>query len=205
MNTKNNISTKQLNILVITILVITMVISSCKKDDPKQPVATNPQEVLTTVIINGYNHDEPNNTQYHFSYKWEDLDGDGGLSPVIDTLALDTGIEYHCHILILDKTKMPVDTVSYAIEDEKNMHQFFYTPSSNLAGKFETEILDFDNNSPSLPVGLEFHLNTTSKDSYTTPLVGLLNMVLSHYDGVPKTMARSSESDIDINFPVKLK
>lgn len=203
MNTKNNI--KQLSLVAIVSVFTMLLISSCKKDDPKQAVATNPQEVLTTVIINGYNHDDPNNTQYHFSYKWEDLDGDGGLSPVIDTLALDTGIEYHCHVLILDKTKTPVDTVSYAIEDEKNMHQFFYTPSSNLAGKFETEILDFDNNSPALPVGLEFHLNTMSDAAYSIPLTGSLNMVLSHYDGVPKTTARSAESDIDITFPVKLK
>ncbi|MES2725676.1 MAG: hypothetical protein V4643_01145 [Bacteroidota bacterium] len=205
MNTNNNFITKQLSTLAMLTVFTILVISSCKKDDPKQPVVTNPQEVLTTIIINGYNHDDPNNTQYHFSYKWEDLDGDGGLNPVIDTLALDTGIEYHCHVLILDKTKTPVDTVSYAIEDEKNMHQFFYTPSSSLADKFETEILDFDNNTPALPVGLEFHLNTASNASYTTPLLGSLNMVLSHYDGVPKTTAKSAESDIDITFPVKLK
>jgi hypothetical protein len=95
---------------IIIVSMVLAAISSCKKDDPKNPIATNPQEVLTTVLISGYNHDEPNNTKYQFSYKWEDLDGDGGNQPIIDTLVLDTGIEYHCHVLIIDKTKVPLHT-----------------------------------------------------------------------------------------------
>jgi hypothetical protein len=190
---------------IIIVSMVLAAISSCKKDDPKNPIATNPQEVLTTVLISGYNHDEPNNTKYQFSYKWEDLDGDGGNQPIIDTLVLDTGIEYHCHVLIIDKTKVPYDTVSNAIEEEKNAHQFFYTPGESLIGKLSTEILDFDDNNPKLPVGLEFHLLTKSNQSYALPLLGTLNMVLSHYDGVPKSTSKSDESDIDINFPVRLK
>lgn len=180
-------------------------ISSCKKDDPKNPVKTNSQEVLTTVLLTGYNIDDSLNAKYQFSYKWEDLDGDGGNSPIIDTLALDSGIRYNCKVLILDKTKSPIDTVSVEIENEKNAHQFFYTPSTNLAGKFSTEILDFDDNNPKLPVGLEFNILTKSNQTYNLPLIGSLNIVLSHYDGVQKTTSKSDESDIDINFPVKLR
>ena len=135
----------------------------------------------------------------------EDLDGDGGNLPVIDTINLDSGIIYTCEIIILDKTKTPFDTVSNAIEEEKNAHQFFFTPSANLTAKIKAEILDFDTNIPSLPVGLSFNLNTKSNQSFTTPILGSLNMVLSHYDGVPKTIEKSNESDIDINFPLKLK
>lgn len=205
MKSLDKVTIKQLNHLTILTIITILAFSSCKKDDPKNPIATNPQEVLTTVLISGYNHDEPNNTKYQFSYKWEDLDGDGGNQPIIDTLVLDTGIEYHCHVLIIDKTKVPYDTVSYAIEEEKNAHQFFYTPGESLIGKLSTEILDFDDNNPKLPVGLEFHLLTKSNQSYALPLLGTLNMVLSHYDGVPKSTSKSDESDIDINFPIRLK
>jgi len=203
----NQTKMKNNNFTIATILIMQAIItiSSCSKEDPKKPLPTNPQEVLTTVLISGYNHDDTNNVMYQFNYKWEDLDGDGGNLPNIDTLVLDTGIEYHCHILIIDKTKVPFDTVSNAIEEEKNVHQFFYTSSENLIGKFSTEILDFDNNSPKLPVGLEFHLLTTSNQNNQLPIFGKLNIVLSHYDGAPKTIEKSSESDIDINFPVKLK
>ncbi len=198
---KNNNKTIITIITIITILTI----SSCSKDDPKQPLPTNPQEVLTTILIKGYNQNDSLNTNYQFNYKWEDLDGDGGNLPVIDTLNLDSGIIYTCEITILDKTKTPFDTVSNAIEEEKNAHQFFFTPSANLTAKIKAEILDFDTNIPSLPVGLSFNLNTKSNQSFTTPILGSLNMVLSHYDGVPKTIEKSNECDIDINFPLKLK
>ncbi len=192
------------NLTIITITTI-LVFSSCKKDDPKKPVETNSQEVLTTVLLTGYNIDDSLNAKYQFSYKWEDLDGDGGNSPIIDTIALDSGIRYNCKVLILDKTKSPIETVSDEIEKEKNAHQFFYTPSTNLVGKFSTEVLDFDDNNPKLPVGLEFNVLTKSNQTYNLPLIGSLNIVLSHYDGVQKTTSKSDESDIDINFPVKLK
>ncbi len=200
----SNLSIKQYNNLTI-LTILAIVISSCSKEDPKKPIITNPQEVLTTILIKGYNQNDSLNTNYQFNYKWEDLDGDGGNLPVIDTINLDSGIIYTCEIIILDKTKTPFDTVSNAIEEEKNAHQFFFTPSANLTTKIKAEILDFDTNIPSLPVGLSFNLNTKSNQSFTTPILGSLNIVLSHYDGVPKTIEKSSESDIDINFPVKLK
>jgi hypothetical protein len=196
---------KTINNLTIIIITTILVFSSCKKDDPKKPIATNSQEVLTTVLLTGYNIDDSLNAKYQFSYKWEDLDGDGGNSPIIDTIALDSGIRYNCQVLILDKTKSPIETVSDEIEKEKNAHQFFYTPSTNLVGKFSTEVLDFDDNNPKLPVGLEFNVLTKSNQTYNLPLIGSLNIVLSHYDGVQKTTSKSDESDIDINFPVKLK
>ena len=195
---------KNNNKTIITIITI-LTISSCSKEDPKQPLPTNPQEVLTTILIKGYNQNDSLNTNYQFNYKWEDLDGDGGNLPVIDTINLDSGIIYTCEIIILDKTKTPFDTVSNAIEEEKNAHQFFFTPSANLTAKIKAEILDFDTNIPSLPVGLSFNLNTKNKQSFTTPILSSLNMVLSHYDGVTKTIEKSNESDIDINFPLKLK
>ncbi|MFA9214952.1 MAG: hypothetical protein ACEQSR_14115 [Candidatus Methylacidiphilales bacterium] len=205
MKSLNKVTIKQLNNLTIITIITILAFSSCKKDDPKNPVATNPQEVLTTVIINGYNQNDSTNSKYQFNYKWEDLDGDGGNAPTIDTMVLDTGIAYRCQVLILDKTKTPFDTVSFEIEEKKNEHQFFYTPSTNLIGKFNTEILDFDNNNPKLPVGLKFNLLTKSNQTSNLPLIGSLNIVLSHYDGVPKSTSKSDESDIDINFPVRLK
>ncbi|MCF8430183.1 MAG: hypothetical protein K9G64_08635 [Bacteroidia bacterium] len=195
---------KNNNTTIITIATI-LTISSCSKEDPKKPIITNPQEVLTTILIKGHNQNDSLNTNYQFNYKWEDLDGDGGNLPVIDTINLDSGIIYTCEIIILDKTKTPFDTVSNAIEEEKNSHQFFFAPNANLTDKIKAEILDFDTNIPSLPVGLSFNLNTKSNQSYALPLLGTLNIVLSHYDGVPKTIEKSSESDIDINFPIKLK
>lgn len=197
-----------IKLITYTALGSLVVIASCKKDedkDPTNPGTSTPQEQITTVILNGYNHDNPSDAARQFSVKWEDLDGNGGNSPTIDSLLLDTGIEYHVRVLLLDKTKTPYDTISNEVEELKNIHQFFYTPSASLAGKMEIERLDYDDNTPPLPVGLEFHMNTQATSSFALPVLGSLNIILSHYDGIPKTTAPSPESDIDINIPVRLK
>lgn len=192
-------------ILLASILLLATI--GCKKNEatPEQPTQPNAQEFITTVILKGHNHDDPSDSAHWFTYKWEDLDGAGGNAPSFDTLTLDTGIEYHVHVLILDKSKTPFDTISKEIYNERNVHQFFYTLSSELTGKASTEVLDFDTNNPPLPLGLEFHLVTASEQSFTTPVSGSLRMLLSHYDGVPKTTSPSTESDLDITLPIKLK
>jgi hypothetical protein len=141
--------------LTITTLFSLFIISSCKKDgnkDATNPAITIPQEQITTVILTGYNNDNPGDLPRQFLVKWEDLDGNGGNAPSIDSLLLDTGIQYHVSVLLLDKTKTPVDTISNEVEELKNIHQFFYTPSTSLAGKLEVDILDYDDNNPALPV-----------------------------------------------------
>lgn len=197
-----------LSLSIISSFIVLSTFFSCEEPDDKKvnnPPIVNSQEQITTVLIKGYNHDDPSNTAQQFTVKWEDLDGTGGNAPTIDSMLLDTGVEYHFHVLLLDKTKTPFDTISNEVEKEKNVHQFFYTPSANLLNKLDIERLDLDNNTPPLPVGMECHMKILATPTYSIPLIGNLNMVLSHYDGVPKTASPSSESDIDINFPVKLK
>jgi hypothetical protein len=46
---------------------------------------------------------------------------------------------------------------------------------------------------------------TKSSSAFSLPVVGGLTIMLSHYDGIPKTTAPSPESDVDITIPVRLK
>lgn len=195
--------TKQ--IITTAIIAGITILSSCDKNDinPEQPQNNNAQELITTVIINGYNESNPSLNQ--FSFKWEDLDGDGGNAPTIDTITLDTGITYMVNLLLLDKTKTPFDTISNEVIEEANEHQLFYTLNAMLADRLSIEKLDFDTNNPTLPLGLQVRVKPTHTMQFTTPLIGSLNIVLSHYDGVAKTTSPSTESDIDITIPVKLK
>lgn len=188
------------NKTIITLLTLTTLFA-CKKQSGTvtDPPVVVPQEQITTVILTGYDVQSPANK---FSFKWEDLDGDGGAVPTIDTLLLDTGKTYSCELILLNKFANPVDTVSYEIMEEKDIHQFFYYPSATLSNKVSINRTDFDNNQ--LPVGLKFDLLTRNSFSFTTPETGLLRIVLSHYDGIQKTTNPSPESDLDIEFPVKL-
>jgi hypothetical protein len=197
-----------MNIQYCSLFFLLGIVVSCKKNEGKDaanPPVINTQEQITTVVLTGYNKLLPNDPFYQFAVRWEDLDGAGGSPPVIDSLVLDTGVRYIVRVLLLDKTKTPWDTISNEVEEKKNMHQFFYNPGNHLINKMTIRILDVDDNTPPLPVGLSFMVDTQSPAAYLLPVYGNLNMVLSHYDGIPKTAAPSPESDMDILFAVKLK
>lgn len=184
--------------IFFSVIVISSVFYSCKdKDkDPSDPAPINPQELITTVKLILTDASDSNNT---FTLQWKDADGPGALAPVIDTLLLDTSKTYNAVVSVLDETKSPVDDITKEIKEEAEAHQFFYTLSSNLSGRVSITRTDKDLNN--LPLGLELQLSTTAG----TSVQGTLNVVLSHYDGVPKTASPSAESDIDITFPVRLK
>jgi hypothetical protein len=182
--------------------------SACKKNNDKDatnPPITNTQEQITTVLIKGYNEADPSDASKQFSLTWEDLDGVGGKVPSIDSLKLDTVIRYLAHVLLIDKTKTPWDTISAEVAEKKNIHQFFYTVTGSVQPYVSVQILDMDNNTPPLPVGLSIAILTQPTGNTTIPLTGGLRVVLSHYDGIPKTAIPSPESDIDITFPMRLQ
>lgn len=182
-------------------IILSMAFNACKKDNttPEKPVDSNPQELITTVVLTGFDQNAPGNAARQFTCKWEDIDGAGGNAPVIDSLLLDSGVTYQVSVLLLDKSKNPVDTISHEVAEEANVHQFFYTPGNSLSGGINIERLDSDTNTPPLPVGLELRISTSSRKS------GALNVKLSHYDGVPKTTVPSAESDLDVDFPVRIR
>ena len=179
------------------LLMAVLILSACKKNGatPENPTDQNVQELITTVVLNGYDKNNPTDSSKHFSISWQDLDGTGGNVPTIDTLALDTGITYEINVLLLDKSKTPFDTISYEVFNERNVHQFFYTLSNELTQKINVMRLDYDTNTPSLPLGLNLQINPVATVPFTTPFLGSLSVVLSHYDGVPKTNTPSTESD----------
>ncbi len=172
--------------------------AACKKEEAKKPVVNNAQEQITTVYLSIVNQSNVNET---YLVKWKDLDGDGGNAPSIDTISLKNNNEYKVDVLILDESKNPVDTISSEIEEEADAHRFFFTASSEIKDMWSTTYLDFD--SKNRPLGLSFKIKVNSTNT-SWPVLGKLNVVLSHYDGVEKDNNPSSESDLDINFPVRI-
>lgn len=131
------------------------------------------------------------------SFKWRDMDGAGGIDPVIDTIKLQSGKFYTCVVSVKDNENKDLTS---EILDEGYEHQFFYNTVS-LNENVLIMITDKDKNN--LPIGLQFNTRVFPIAPTENTKSGVLNVVLSHYDDVKKDgITRSPETDIDVNFPM---
>ncbi len=164
--------------------------------DDKNPAGPGEEELITTVILTLTETGTTNQVTAQF----QDLDGDGGNSPVIGTLTLEAGKTYTGAIQLLNESVNPAEDVTEEVEEEADAHQFFYTAEGGIAARVTVTITDRDANN--LPIGLEF----TAAVSAGPAASGTLNVVLAHYDEVAKDgVTRSPETDIDIDFPVNIQ
>lgn len=181
----------------LTILVLSF--TACKDEEktPEKPaVPSNPTEIITTVKLLL----EEEGTGNLVTATWKDADGDGPGQPVITPLALSAGKTYQGTVLLLDESKSPVDTISNEVEEEHNVHQFFYTLSGDASSRVSITKQDKDDNN--LPVGLSTKITVSAGNSAE----GSLKLVLKHYDGVNKSADESiGDTDVDATFPLSVQ
>ena len=186
---------KQFMKIVLGILVSGAVITSCKKDK----VETNDTEVFTTVILKL----TPTGGGAILTYQADDPDGiDGGAAPVAQEIILAPNKVYNTEIILLNKTKTPIDTVSVEVRTEADDHQFYFTPTAGT----NLTVNNLDKDSKNYPLGLT--------STWTTGAVstGKVYILLKHKPGVkgandPITLG---ETDIDTQgwfngFTVKIQ
>lgn len=176
-----------------------LVLVACQKGDVSQPQLLNNQEQITTVLLNAFDVKKP---LQPLKFAWRDVDGFGGLPPQIDTLKFSANSQMLFQMILLNELVTPTDTISNEILDKASMHRFFYFPDSTLAHSMQIRATDNDPNNK--PLGLSFQVVCSSIDSNQLQIRGNLQLILSHYDGIPKTDLPSPESDMDIEFPVTI-
>lgn len=190
---------KNITKIFVSTFIIASVFSSCKKDEksPENPGnAGNPTEIITTVKLELTD----SVSGELVTATWKDADGDGPGQPVITGLNLKTDRIYLGHVLLLDESKSPVDTVSQEVEEEKNAHQFYYTVSGSATGKVAFSKTDVDDNN--MPVGLTIRVFTTPSPASS----GSLKVLLKHYDGIAKsTDPTVGETDVEADFPLQIQ
>jgi hypothetical protein len=180
---------------VAALAAVAFITGGCSEDNPAKPKDENPQELITKVTLTL----TPAGGGAAVTVVFSDPDGDGGTAPTIGTLTLKAGTTYTGTIELLDETKDPDENITEEVEEESDVHQFFYTPEGGIVGRVTVNITDTDANN--LPVGLEYTVAVTAGAAAN----GTLNVVLGHYDEAPKDgTTRSDESDIDIDFPVSI-
>ncbi len=178
---------------LLAIAAFALVITSCKKDVAEEE---NENEVITTVQLTF----TPTGGGTPFTYKWEDPDGDGGAAPVIDMVTLAANTSYSVQLLLLDKTKNPVDTTSNEVIEEAEDHRFYYQPStgSNIT------VSNLDNDPNGVPVGLNSTWTTTAAAT------GTMTITLRHYENGGKAVTDAindskSSTDAEVTFSTRVQ
>jgi hypothetical protein len=178
------------------VIVFGLLLWSCKKnhDEAPNPQDQNEQELITTVslIIK-------DNVVLVDTFSFKDPDGPGGIAPTKERITLEANKTYTCTLLLLDETKKPVVVTSLEIEKERDLHQFFFHPSTGTDMSFS--YLDYDDNG--VPVGLQTTLVTGAAST------GTLTVVLKHQPGVkPKSGPGNEalgETDVEVSFDVTIQ
>jgi hypothetical protein len=178
---------------LVAIAAFASVFASCSKEVEEEE---NDNEVITTVQLQF----TPVGGGTALTYKWEDLDGDGGGTPVVDMITLAPNKVYNVQLLLLDKTKNPVDTTSNEVLEEDFDHRFYFEPSA--ASGIIVSNLSADANGA--PVGLSSTWTTAAAAT------GTIKITLRHYENGGKAVSdlvnsTKSSTDAEVTFNTRLQ
>ncbi len=125
----------------------TFLFLSCINDiDPEIP---NEEELITTLQIDLYS--EVGGEVHRFLF--QDIDGEGGNIPFIESDTLKSGVLYRANVSLLNEQYVPAFSITEEVEEEGAEHQFFYQ-STPIWGHFEY----LDSDEFGFPIGLEFEV-----------------------------------------------
>jgi hypothetical protein len=178
---------------LILALVSLLLTTGCKDD----PAPVNPEELITTVIINLIN--EGGGTNYVLS--WTDLDGDGGNPPVIVAPSFIEFGTYRADISFLNQAVSPNIDVTDEVIDEGDEHQIFFqvSPSAFPLSISYHPADELDANGKN--IGIVTRWETTSLDTD-----GSIRIVLKHepnkspQSAIDNPNGAGGETDVDIVF-----
>ncbi|HQV79028.1 MAG TPA: hypothetical protein PLJ42_10905 [Chitinophagales bacterium] len=181
------------NALAISMMII--VVSSCQKE----PKIINEEELITTVVLSVQKFGSSTTQQFTFN----DPDGVGGIPATVDSIIIEKAAQYNVSITLLNTSMPDIDTLSNEVLDEGDLHQFFYSSTTNVLSGF-TYLAPNDLNGN--PIGLNF-----SMDTWNWELNGLFKITLRHApnkNGVGVNTGditnANGETDIEVEFPVRI-
>ncbi len=167
---------KKINLLLVMGVCSMLFITSCKKDDP---IIENEEELITTLIYTLTQEAGGDSVVLSF----EDLDGDGAITPIITGGTLGANTIYNGSLQLLNESVNPAEDITVEVQEEAEEHQFFF--QNNISG-LSIAYTDEDENGH--PIGLSSKITTTGSGS------GTITVTLRHEP--IKTAAGVSNGDI---------
>ena len=176
-------------------IILVFTFSSCEKDDP-DPI--NEEEVITTLTYTL----TPQGGGAAVVLSFQDLDGDGGNTPVITTGNLAANTTYSATLQLFNEVASPAEDITVEVLAEAADHQFFYASTSALNASVSYSDEDGDGN----PVGVASTVTTGAASS------GNLTITLRHEpDKFAAGVAdgdianAGGETDIEVTFSVTIQ
>jgi len=173
--------------------VLIIILSACEKDDPVIP---NEEELITTLT---YTMTASGGAPVVLSF--QDLDGDGGNTPIISADGLSANTTYAGVISLLNEQSSPADNITDEVAEEDEEHQLFYQSSvSGLTIAYTDQ--DADGN----PVGLQTTLTTGDPGSGTLTIT-LRHEPMKGATGVAQGDITNAggETDIEVTFNINVQ
>ncbi len=179
----------------LSIIILTSILTISCND--QEPIIQNQEELITTVILTL----NPSDNSGVKVFSFIDLDGDGGISPIITISKLKSNTVYLAEIEILNESGTTTENITDEVRAEAEDHQFFYfTMNTDLT----IEYLDQDSNTN--PIGINTKITTNN------PGIGSLQITLKHLldkfaSGVSQGEITNAggETDIQVEFVLEIE
>lgn len=169
--------------------------SSCEDDNPEPP---QEPELITTLTLTM----TPQGGGDAIVFRFQDLDGDGGMDPIVENNTLTANTTYDATIELLNESVSPVENITNEVRTEGAEHQFFFAATEG----FNITYGYGDSDSNGNPIGLILVFNTGEASS------GKLQVTLRHEpnksaSGVSDGNIANAggETDIEVAFDIDIQ
>ncbi len=183
------------NLVALSLILLTsLLFTNCEKDDPEIP---NEEELITSLSYQL----SPIGGGDIITLSFQDLDGDGGDSPLITGGTLSANQSYVGSLDLMNEAGETPINILLEVVEEAEEHQVFF--ESNLS---TVNITYGDEDANNFPLGVMTTLTTGAPDS------GTLTIILRHEPN--KSAAGVSEgditnaggeTDIQVTFPIDVQ
>jgi hypothetical protein len=173
---------KSIKQFVALLVISNMMFTACTKEKVTEE---NTEELITTVIVKL----TPVVGGSPLEFKYEDVDGVGGAAATFQEIVIAPNKVYNAQIILLDKTKSPVDTISTEVKEEGTDHQFYFTPNSGV----NLTVSNLDTDLLGRPLGL------TSTWTTGAASTGKIFITLKHKPGIKSTNDAITVGETDIS------
>ena len=173
--------------------IILLGLAACKKDEVvvETPPSNNEEELITTFKIT---FTDTAGIQSNFTATFRDIDGPGGNAPTtFDTIKLKSNTVYTAKIDFLNESVSPTDTITNEILQEATDHIICFNPTNINATILRTD------SDGTYQIGLQ-SLWTLAGNS-----IGNIIISLKHQPGIKNGTCDLGDTDIELNFVVKVE